>query len=397
MSWDAIVWIPLLILGLASIGGGLVLYTQSRRVGWRAVGMTLVAGGVAAVLVVGLTVPVSTSGETPEPVIVGNAIQGPSTQPQTTEQQLGGTVSTGMMVPRPQSAGELVARADIIVLGTIDLVLQEQWLGSYGEDGMPLAVSEENGIPVTDYVVKVEDVLKGDGTVRNDGRFVLRMTGHLSDESAIITPNVFALPNPGDRLLFALGRNPDDTYGSGPEGLLKVDGDKVVYIDDAPFATDPSPEQLMQDIRGAIPPSERGATTVSVVSPRSSRAEPDKSRNSEPVMAPQGYIGTLLFPAEVSELAGVDRLTTRYRDQRSFAASVDPSQVENMDSFDSLSFETADRTNSLSLTTIDFSSEGDATDRLDLIKVESGMLNHNDNIGDSSAALTKAGLPGARR
>ncbi len=80
---------------------------------------------------------------------------------------------------------------------------------------------------------------------------MLRMFGHLSNKNAIITPNVLLLPNPGDYLLFALGENPDGTYGSGPEGLLNVDGEKVVHIDGVPFATETSPEQLIQDIRDA--------------------------------------------------------------------------------------------------------------------------------------------------
>ena len=52
MDWDAIVWIPLLIFGLASIGGDLFLYVESSRVGWRAVGVTSFTGGVVALVVV---------------------------------------------------------------------------------------------------------------------------------------------------------------------------------------------------------------------------------------------------------------------------------------------------------------------------------------------------------
>ena len=75
------------------------------------------------------------------------------------------------------------------------------------------------------------------------------MFGHLSNSSAIITPNVFTLPNPGDYLLFALGRNPDGTYGSGPEGLLDVNGETVAFADGVPFEPSTSPNQLAQDIR----------------------------------------------------------------------------------------------------------------------------------------------------
>ena len=120
---------------------------------------------------------------------------------------------------------------------------------------MPLKLSGYGGSLLTkahrsllDYQVRIENVLKGDGTVIDGGTLVLRMFGRLSNENAVITPNVFTLPNPGDHLLFALGRNPDGTYGAGPEGLLNVDGDKVTYADAVPFATDVSPEQFIHDV-----------------------------------------------------------------------------------------------------------------------------------------------------
>ena len=55
-----------LVIALAAIGGGLVLYRGSRRVGWRAVGMSAFALGVGALLVFTLTLLVfqSSEGET---------------------------------------------------------------------------------------------------------------------------------------------------------------------------------------------------------------------------------------------------------------------------------------------------------------------------------------------
>ena len=55
--------VVLLVVALASIGGGLVLYRGSRRVGWRAVGMSAVSLGVGVLLVFTLTLPVSIEGE----------------------------------------------------------------------------------------------------------------------------------------------------------------------------------------------------------------------------------------------------------------------------------------------------------------------------------------------
>ena len=249
MNWDAIVWILLLIFGVASIGGGIVLYLRSSRAGWRAVGMGLAAGGVAALLVVALTVPVSSTGKAPGPVIVGKVVSTQPTGDPTTSQEPGSPTSSGMMIPRPRSAEELVSAAhvSVIVLGTIDSVLEEKMMGPYGEDGQPLPAAE-GAVPFTDYEVRIESVLKGDGTVTDGGTLVLRMFGHRGNKNAAITSAVFDLPGPGDHLLFALGTNPDGTYGSGPEGLLNVDGEKVAYADGVAFATDVSPEQFMYHV-----------------------------------------------------------------------------------------------------------------------------------------------------
>jgi hypothetical protein len=104
----------------------------------------------------------------------------------------------------------------------------------------------------------------------------------------------------------------------------------------------------------------------------------------EPATTPGGDVNTLLVAAEVSILAGVDELTTDYRDAKAMAASVDPSQVEHMDSFDMLSIETTDRSRGLTLTTIDFDSEAAAADHMDLMVEDTGLLDLPDKIGDVS-------------
>ena len=98
-----------LVIALASIAGGLVLYRGSRRVGWRALGMSAVALGAGVLLVVALTLPVSTEGEAPEPVIGQVPIPAQSTQPPTTQQEPSGSDSTGMTVLRPNRVDDLPA------------------------------------------------------------------------------------------------------------------------------------------------------------------------------------------------------------------------------------------------------------------------------------------------
>ena len=201
--------------------------------------------GVTALMVIGLACG---DGETTSPVKSDATPVPQSTEEEPGEISAGG--SLGSMVRRPSSVDELVSRASIIVIGTIESVLEEKTIGGYGEDGQPLPVDDESGLPFTDYDLQIESVLKSDGTVTDGGSLVLRLFGHLSNENAIITLNTFTLPKPGDRLLFALGQNPDRTYGSGPEGLLSLDGDRVEYFDGVPFAIVLSPEELVEEIKG---------------------------------------------------------------------------------------------------------------------------------------------------
>ena len=95
--------LALLIVALASIGGGLVLYRGSRRVCWRAVGMSAVALGVGVLLVVALTLPVSTEGEAPEPVVLMDLVPAQPTDAPTTLQEPNAPVSSTMLVPRPEN------------------------------------------------------------------------------------------------------------------------------------------------------------------------------------------------------------------------------------------------------------------------------------------------------
>ena len=194
-----------------------------------------------------------------------------------------------MAAPRRSTAEKLVAWADTVAVGTIMSVLGERMMGPYGEDGQPLPAGED-GLPYTEYEVRVEGVLKGDEQVQ---ALVLRMFGHLSNPNAIITPTVFTLPNPGDHLLLALGRNPDGTYGSGPEGLLNIDGEKVSYADGVPFGAEVSPYQLKEDIWALA----SGATRQPVV-------EPGPQGNPEPA----GPLDTAW--AEVTILSVEDDMAT---------------------------------------------------------------------------------------
>ena len=163
-----------------------------------------------------------------------------------------GAPAAAFTVPRAGNVNELVSRSEVIVVGTIESVIEEKVMGPYGEDGQPLP-ADEGGLPFTDYSVRIEEVLKDDGSISQSDAFILRMFGHRSSAGqAALTSVSFSLPDPGVRLLFALGKNPDGTYGSGPEGLFAIDGAAVSYADGVPFGEDLTPEALKTKIKDMI-------------------------------------------------------------------------------------------------------------------------------------------------
>lgn len=92
-------------------------------------------------------------------------------------------------------------------------------------------------------------MLKADDSDSSTDTLVLRIFGHRSGQGGAITLTLFEHPDPGDHLLFALRRNPDGTYGSGPEGLINVDGDVVVYADGQSFAGNVAPDQFVREVK----------------------------------------------------------------------------------------------------------------------------------------------------
>jgi hypothetical protein len=175
------------------------------------------------------------------------------------------------MAPRPTSVEEFVyglvslrvaAPADVIVVATISSVLAEKLLGPYGEDGTALPADEESGMPFTDYLVQIESVLKADDAVTGADTLVLRMFGYMSRRGRLLRGHdeaggpifsvSFQLPSPGDHLLLVLRRNPDGTYGSGPGGLLNIDGATVAFADGFLFPFEMAPAQFMDEIRDEV-------------------------------------------------------------------------------------------------------------------------------------------------
>jgi hypothetical protein len=106
------------------------------------------------------------------------------------------------------------------------------------------------------------------------------------------------------------------------------------------------------------------------------------------VTIPKGDISTLLQSGDLADVAGVSGLTTMQVDMKSAAGAVDPSQVEHMDSFVSLTFTSSDGSKNLILTTIDFESEFSATGHAGLMMCAgSGMLDLSPRVGDEAVYL----------
>jgi|GEM_PF-2942781 hypothetical protein len=141
--------------------------------------------------------------------------------------------SSGMLIPRATNAEHLTLFSQIVLVGTISSIDQEIFFGGYGEDGQPesFANADEEGTPYTDYVVEVDRLLKGDSNVEEDGTFTLRLFGHANPTGTQVLSIEPVLPDVGDSMLFALGKNPDHTYGAGPDGLVSLESGQPVFID----------------------------------------------------------------------------------------------------------------------------------------------------------------------
>lgn len=134
----------------------------------------------------------------------------------------------------PQSLGDLIVHAPLIVIGEIGEVIRYTETVQYDENGHPLLFANGRpypGTPVTDFQLDVEEVVRDDGTVGSGEPVVLRMSGHITEA---FTQRVYAPEYPvsytGDRHLFLLSPYPDgETYGFyyGPWSRLIIDGDSL--------------------------------------------------------------------------------------------------------------------------------------------------------------------------
>lgn len=161
------------------------------------------------------------------------AIAGASSYPRTHE--------SGTTISLPKTTDELLSKAQLIVIGEVGPVVQRRTFSGYGSngelwDGFNAVGQSVPQVPFTDFEVKVERVLRDDGSIASGKPIVLRMAGDATLEMKVITRNTnYPFTYTGDRHLFLLTRNPDKTtYGFyyGPWSRLLVDGDALRISDD---------------------------------------------------------------------------------------------------------------------------------------------------------------------
>lgn len=136
--------------------------------------------------------------------------------------------SNFLMPGRPTDFDQLVTQADVVIVGYIESIQQQGYLGGYQPDGSVI-ISQKNtadqpgGMPFTDYRVIVERRFKPNNALIESQPITLRLPGF---EQPFDSPNPeHPLPQIGDRNVLFLSQNPDrQTYGvrSGLWGRLFV-------------------------------------------------------------------------------------------------------------------------------------------------------------------------------
>ena len=160
--------------------------------------------------------------------------------------------SYALWTVRHANVEELIARSQVIVVGTLAEEFEERMIAGYGPDGQP-SVDPEGALAYTDYQLNIEEVIRGDDTVSAGTKSVVfRMFGHINAQDVAPTSVVFKLPDPGDHLLFVMGKNPDGTYGSGPEGLFDLESEVAVYEDGMLFPSGGTTAELLEQIKALL-------------------------------------------------------------------------------------------------------------------------------------------------
>lgn len=149
-------------------------------------------------------------------------------------------VSLTSAVPPPRTMADLIRHADIVVEGTIGNIVKEDYFSGYDAQGSLIPSQPPNptnaSLAYTDYEITPENTLRGKEAVQSNKPTILRLIGHpqFTSDGRASRQGHFPMSYPGDKHLFFLSKNPDDSYGLfyGPWSRLNVDGATVTISDD---------------------------------------------------------------------------------------------------------------------------------------------------------------------
>ncbi|NJM39940.1 MAG: hypothetical protein HC853_03755, partial [Anaerolineae bacterium] len=119
-------------------------------------------------------------------------------------------------------------------------VVERRRFAGYGPKGELLdgakSGNPDANVPYTDFELKVERIIKDDGSVASDKPIILRMAGEATPETKRLTASSsYPFSYTGDRYLFLLTHEPDGiAYGFnyGPWSRLIVDDKNLLRISD---------------------------------------------------------------------------------------------------------------------------------------------------------------------
>ena len=145
-----------------------------------------------------------------------------------------GSLTGFMDAMPPWDLGELVEHAPLIVIGEVGPgQLTEHF--PY-ENGKEITVDAFNsplaGMPATDFIINVEQVIRDDGKLARGEPVILRELGDAEELKRVTAGTGYAVTYTGDRYLFLLYPNPDgQTYGFYHAwwSRLLIDGDSLRF------------------------------------------------------------------------------------------------------------------------------------------------------------------------
>lgn len=191
------------------------------------------------------------NGRVPLGIVLVTAVAAAAAIGAWTRAELGSTDATvevgsgTALFPEPADLAELVARADVIVVGTVVRTVFTGELAPY--DAGPGYAGRR--LPVTDYEIRPDRVLVDDAARAQTRLLVLRVFGQPRGDDSKAP---FPMPKIGDRDLFFLTANPDpSTYGLyfATSSRIRIDRSVATYSDgarsDIPFAPGLRPDEFI--------------------------------------------------------------------------------------------------------------------------------------------------------